>query len=207
MHLSPATGDYMLSSNRQNSNEYVPFGQTGASAHDNVKQQARRVREVLEEKYRARSWNTNMWAQEFWQHVSSAHETKGLHPALVGLLQGHGWVGRTTVSPPRVDNLIKELRSFENSAMPSVGASAAVLRAMPVSAATSAEGPTSTAQQAKSMLRSDLQGQRRCATMWTDFSRRKRLGTRRSSRSFSLVPPWSTLRLPRLLRRAIGSKY
>jgi hypothetical protein len=37
----------------------------------------------------------------------------------------------TTTAPPRTEQLIKELRSFETSAAPSTGASAAVFRAMP----------------------------------------------------------------------------
>ena len=89
------------------------------------------IRETLEGQYRSGSWNSNLWSHAFWQQVTSQHEAVNFHPALVGLLQGHGWVGMTTSAPPRTDQLIKELRSFESSAAPSAGASAAVFRAMP----------------------------------------------------------------------------
>ena len=87
--------------------EYVPFGSAGSAAIELVKDQARMIREALEGQYRSRSWNSNLWAQVFWQQITSQHEAVAFHPALVGLLQGHGWVGATTSAPPRAEQLIK----------------------------------------------------------------------------------------------------
>ena len=49
------------------STEYAPFANTGESALDHLKLQARQIRNALEEHHKPKSWNTNFWAQEFWQ--------------------------------------------------------------------------------------------------------------------------------------------
>ena len=60
----------------------------------------------------------------FWSTVSSLEEKGHLPVGIKAILAGHGYVGASTRSPPRVVELKKQLEAFSRGCMPSAGTGA-----------------------------------------------------------------------------------
>ena len=63
----------------------------------------------------------------FWKAVNHQQATYGLREEIASLLQGHGFIGESSISAPRVEALKKELGSFETQGGPSHGSATALL--------------------------------------------------------------------------------
>ena len=98
---------------------YAPLS-TGAAT--SVEQQAQEIRKSLEG-FRAAAASDLFWASRFWASVAAIEH---LHPALLAILQGHGFIGGGTVAAPRSEELIKVLRQFESTGHPRAGVAAAM---------------------------------------------------------------------------------
>ena len=106
------------------SNVYVPFA--GVS-EEKVKQQSARLKQSLEKAYALQS-TVASWAVLFWQAVKNEADLVGLAPAVKGALTGHGYVGDSTIGPPRYEELKKQLGELESFAGPQHGSGGALLR-------------------------------------------------------------------------------
>ena len=104
---------------------YAPFA---AGAEIKVKQQAGRLKVALE-KASALASTLPSWATLFWQSVKNEADLYGLEALVREALLAHGYVGPSTVGPPRVDELKKQLTELESYGGPSHGLGAALLRA------------------------------------------------------------------------------
>eukprot|EP00434_Breviolum_minutum_P028305 symbB.v1.2.025042.t1/scaffold2409.1/size79984/10 len=93
-----------------------------------VKQQAGRLKVALE-KAAALASTLPSWATLFWQSVKNEADLYGLEALVREALLAHGYVGPSTVGPPRVDELKKQLTELESYGGPSHGLGAALLRA------------------------------------------------------------------------------
>ena len=132
---------------------YTPFSSGPKSS---VQEQALLIRRELE-RLKAGAATDLLWPARFWTFVASV---ESLDPALSALVQSHGDLGAQSVSAPRSEELLKDLRSFEATGNPRAGASAAlfekVLEAAPVGI--EGEGTSSAVDMAKwhSQLAPDL---------------------------------------------------
>ena len=104
---------------------YAPFA---AGAEEKVKQQAGRLKVALE-KSSALASTLPSWATLFWQSVKNEADLYGLETLVREALASHGYVGVSTISPPRVEELKKQLAELESYGGPSHGLGAAMLRA------------------------------------------------------------------------------
>ena len=86
---------------------YAPLSET---ARDRSKQEAGQVRELLV-KWASRAPVLANWAKAFWTEVSNLGVTG---PQVRALLRSHGFVGPTSTSPPRIDELKKSLQKIES---------------------------------------------------------------------------------------------
>ena len=112
------------------SESYAPRAPGHIAVVELLKYQAAETRQMLETRYSARQY-LMAWAPGFWQEVDRIHAEKPLHGALRGLLQAHGYVGPGTIAPPRVEDLLKELKSFEAAGLPSAGGASALFQVNP----------------------------------------------------------------------------
>lgn len=87
------------------SNVYVPFAGVD---EEKVKQQSARLKQSLEKAYALQS-TVALWAVLFGQAVKNEPDLVGLAPAVKGVLTGHGYVGDSTIGPPRYKELKKQL--------------------------------------------------------------------------------------------------
>lgn len=102
---------------------YAPYAGTPVTQ---LKAQAGRLREALV-KAHGLEGSVSSWASYFWQAVDNGNLVYGLATEIKQLMQVHGWVGKSTVAPPRFDELKKELLSFETCGGPSHGGAARLL--------------------------------------------------------------------------------
>eukprot|EP00438_Fugacium_kawagutii_P036017 Skav207006 [mRNA] locus=scaffold1554:6879:10419:- [translate_table: standard] len=91
-------------------NVYAPFASDATL--DLVKQQAARLRTALE-KAAALQSTQPAWAQMFWQAVKNEVDLVGLQDKVKTLLVSHGYVGPSTLGPPRVEELKKQFAELE----------------------------------------------------------------------------------------------
>ena len=70
------------------------------------------------------------WPILFWTAVGQDKDVYGLHPDLVKVLEAHGYVGRSTITPPRTDELRKELGHYESQGAPQHGAATSLLEGL-----------------------------------------------------------------------------
>ena len=106
------------------SNVYVPYS---GVEEEKVKQQAARLKQSLEKAYALQS-TVAAWAVLFWQAVKNEADLFGLTTTVKGVLTGHGYVGDSTVGPPRHDELKKQLGELESFPGPQHGSGGALLR-------------------------------------------------------------------------------
>ena len=85
--------------------------------------EAKQVREALE-KWNSRSAFLSTWARAFWVEVD---EIKVSAPQLKVILRSHGHVGAMTASPPRVEELKKQLAELASKGLCGGGASVSML--------------------------------------------------------------------------------
>lgn len=104
---------------------HVPFA---GVEEEKVKQQAARLKQSLEKAYALQS-TVAAWAVLFWQAVKNEADLVGLTSPIRGVLTGHGYVGDSTIGPPRYDDLKKQLGELEAFAGPQHGSGGALLRA------------------------------------------------------------------------------
>ena len=103
---------------------YAPFA---AGAEVKMKQQAGRLKVALD-KSSALASTLPSWATLFWQSVKNEADFYGLETLFREALASHGYVGPSTISPPRVEELKKQLSELESYGGPSHGLGAALLR-------------------------------------------------------------------------------
>lgn len=89
---------------------YAPFA--ADASLELVKQQAARLRSALEKASALQSMQP-AWAQLFWQAVKNEVDLVGLQERVKALLTAHGYVGPSTVGPPRVEELKRQLSELE----------------------------------------------------------------------------------------------
>jgi len=109
----------------QQNEVYAPFTQ-GAS-ESRVQAQAARLKTALE-KAHALSTTIPSWGQLFWQAVKNENDLYGLEAAVKTTLVSHGYFGPNTQSPPRTDELKKQLGQLETLGGPPHGTGGSVLR-------------------------------------------------------------------------------
>ena len=85
-----------------------------------VQAQASRIKDALVKAHNLAS-SVPTWGSMFWQAVKNERDLYGLEPALTPLLQSHGYIGDSTISPPREEELRKALQEFETLGGPSHG--------------------------------------------------------------------------------------
>ena len=104
---------------------YAPYA---AGAEVKVKQQAGRLKVSLE-KAAALASTLPSWASMFWQSVKNEADLYGLEVLVRDVLTAHGYVGSSTIGPPRLEELKKQLAELESYGGPQHGLGAAILRA------------------------------------------------------------------------------
>ena len=104
---------------------YAPYA---AGAEVKVKQQAGRLKVSLE-KAAALASTLPSWATMFWQSVKNEVDLYGLETMVKDVLSAHGYVGSSTIGPPRLEELKKQLAELESFGGPQHGLGAAILRA------------------------------------------------------------------------------
>ena len=109
---------------RSSAPTYAPVA---AAAQVPIRAQAGKVKAILEVIAASSSISEN-WPQQFWSEVAASCEP--LHPALKALLEGHGYMGAQTISAPRSDELIAELKHFEVMGAPSQGTAAGLFQGL-----------------------------------------------------------------------------
>ena len=109
----------------QQGQTYAPFtiGENDAK----VQLQAGRLKTALEKSSGLQS-TVPTWGQLFWQAVKNESDLYGLEKSIQSVLVGHGYIGAATVSPPRVDELKKQLIQLEALGGPTHGSGGSVLR-------------------------------------------------------------------------------
>ena len=90
---------------------YAPFANQALQS-DPVKLQAGRLKDSLEKAYALQSTQP-AWGALFWQAVKNEAELFGLQDRVRGVLLGHGYVGDSTVGPPRYEELKKQMTELE----------------------------------------------------------------------------------------------
>ena len=128
---------------------YAPFtiGENDAK----VQLQAGRLKTALEKSSGLQS-TVPTWGQLFWQAVKNESDLYGLEKSIQNVLAGHGYIGASTVGPPRVEELKKQLIQLEALGGPTHGSGGSILR---VSGLDGAADPESMAWHLK--LPADLQ--------------------------------------------------
>ena len=104
---------------------YAPF--TYGENDAKVQLQAGRLKTALEKSSGLQS-TVPSWGQLFWQAVKNEHDLYGLEKSIQDVLTGHGYIGGSTVGPPRVDELKKQLTQLEALGGPTHGTGGSVLR-------------------------------------------------------------------------------
>ena len=87
---------------------YAPLS---GAAKDKVKKEAKIVKELLA-KWHSRASVMSTWAKCFWIEVAKVNVSA---PQLKIILQSHGYVGASTCSPPRHEELRKQLVELESA--------------------------------------------------------------------------------------------
>eukprot|EP00434_Breviolum_minutum_P015711 symbB.v1.2.013843.t1/scaffold958.1/size148862/9 len=106
-------------------NVYAPFTQGVSEAR--VQSQAARLKSALEKSSALQS-TIPSWGQLFWQAVKNEDDLYGLEAAVKTTLISHGYFGPGTQSPPRTDELKKQLAQLETLGGPPHGTGGSVLR-------------------------------------------------------------------------------
>ena len=104
---------------------YAPFALGGNDTK--VQMQAGRLKTALEKSSALQS-TIPTWGQLFWQAVKNEDDLYGLENAVKTVLLGHGYIGAATISPPRVDELKRQLAQLETWGGPPHGSGGSVLR-------------------------------------------------------------------------------
>ena len=107
---------------------YAPFAIGGSNSK--LQQQAARLRDALD-KSSGLMATLPSWGSLFWQAVKNEEDLYGLGDSIENVLIAHGYVGPATISPPRVDELKKQLTEIETLGGPAHGSGGSVLRAQP----------------------------------------------------------------------------
>ena len=106
---------------------YAPFSLGGSEAR--VQAQATRLKSALEKSSALQS-TIPTWGQLFWQAVKNESDLYGLEAAIKTTLISHGYIGPNTLSPPRTDELKKQLAQLETLGGPPHGTGGSTLRVM-----------------------------------------------------------------------------
>ena len=104
---------------------YAPFALGGSEAR--VQAQATRLKSALEKSSALQS-TIPTWGQLFWQAVKNESDLYGLEAAIKTTLIGHGYIGPNTLSPPRTEELKKQLSQLETLGGPPHGTGGSTLR-------------------------------------------------------------------------------
>ena len=104
---------------------YAPFALGGNDTK--VQMQSGRLKTALEKSSALQS-TIPTWGQLFWQAVKNEDDLYGLEQAVRAVLLGHGYIGAGTVSPPRVDELKRQLAQLETLGGPPHGSGGSLLR-------------------------------------------------------------------------------
>ena len=99
------------------------YAQLSQGAKSKATAEARKVREALD-KWSARASFLGAWARAFWNEIAAIGVSS---PQLKVVLGTHGYLGKTTVAPPRVDELRKQLKEFEQKGFCGAGAKTELL--------------------------------------------------------------------------------
>ena len=102
---------------------YAPFA---TSPMNQTMAQAGRLRDALV-KCDAMAATVTSWAEYFWQSVTNEDAVYGLTDDVRRPLQAHGYIGAGSKSPPRVEELKRELSHLATAGGPSKGASSSTL--------------------------------------------------------------------------------
>eukprot|EP00438_Fugacium_kawagutii_P019969 Skav222679 [mRNA] locus=scaffold1471:12611:14497:- [translate_table: standard] len=104
---------------------YAPHA--GDGSNELVKQQAARLRSSLERAHALQSTQP-AWGSLFWQAVKNEADIHGLQAVVMKLLSAHGYIGETTVGPPRFEELKRQLTEIEAVGVVPHGTGGAVLQ-------------------------------------------------------------------------------
>lgn len=104
---------------------YAPFALGGNDTK--VQMQSGRLKTALEKSSALQS-TIPTWGQLFWQAVKNEDDLYGLEQAVRAVLLGHGYIGVGTVSPPRVEELKRQLAQLETLGGPPHGSGGSLLR-------------------------------------------------------------------------------
>lgn len=115
---------------------YAPFAASGPPSK--AQAQSARIKDALV-KAHSLSSSVPTWGSMFWQAVKNERDLYGLDPALVPLLQSHGYIGDSTIGPPREEELRKALQDFETLGGPSHGTGGSFARVADIAVGESPE--------------------------------------------------------------------
>ena len=115
---------------------YAPYASCGPPTK--VQAQASRIKDALVKAHNLSS-SVPTWGSMFWQAVKNERDLYGLEPALTPLLQSHGYIGDSTIGPPREEELRKALQEFEMLGGPSHGTGGSFARVADIAVGESPE--------------------------------------------------------------------